>query len=268
MLRPIRCTECWPGNLNARDTLRACRDACVARFETSQAKGLPYRLFQLVMHEALALKPSLGVGGAVGQAHLMINRGNMFCRHADLYHFDVVAGKQNTMANFRRLDHTGACGQSKRLTLVFINQIDPTAVAKYQLKPNGVVMHHIRDWAAIRNADVAGNDRPTKAVRDKIAVVHARPAYDPRCLIGEAPHHKAVNCFGHFHGWVQRFDFDPRSVRGGQDTRTVCKSIGVIGENAQRSCRFDRVRIDPYAQAMPRKHCHSRVISRIDHIHS
>ena len=130
--------------------------------------------------------------------------------------------------------------------LILIDHIDPALDAEDQLKPDLVEMHHVRHRAAVRNADMAGDDRAAKTRRDKIAVVHARAADDPRRLIGQAAHDKGV--FGRRldQRRVKLLDRHAGAARCGQLARTTSNRTGSSARMPM--ARRGVVRLQPHAQ--------------------
>ena len=98
------------------------------------------------------------------------------------------------------------------IALVFIQDIHPTGDAEDQLKPDLVVMHHIRH-RAIRHPDVAGDHRPAQPRRDQIAVFHARATNHPGRLIGQPPHHESVFSLRQDQRRVQLINLDQGAAR-------------------------------------------------------
>jgi hypothetical protein len=97
-------------------------------------------------------------------------------------------------------------------------------------------MHHVGHWAAIRDADVAGDDGAAKAGGDEITVVHAGAADDPGGLIGKAADNKGVFGGGLDQRWIKRFDQNFGTAGGDKPGFPACYQHGIIGEDAQAAC--------------------------------
>lgn len=70
----------------------------------------------------------------IGQRDGLVNCCDMFGWHANFDHLNIVSSEEDTVANFRRLDYTIARVHAKWRALIFVNQIDPPAMTKDQLK--------------------------------------------------------------------------------------------------------------------------------------
>jgi len=164
------------------------------------------------------------------------------------------------------LDHAIAGVQAERVSLIFVDQIDPAAITEDQLKTDGVVVHHVGHRAAVGDADVRRDDRTAQAVGDQVAILHAGTADDPGGLIGEAAHHEAVLRRRQDEGWVQVVDLDPGAVRRGQFAGAAGEGLGVSGADADGAGRFGGVLFDTQAQAVTGEHRYLRVVGGIDRI--
>ena len=87
------------------------------------------------------------------------------------------------MPDFWWLDHAIAGMQPKFRTLILIDKINLASDAENELKSDCVIMHHVGYRTTIRNADMAGNNRPPQPVRDQVPVMHASTPNYPRSLI-------------------------------------------------------------------------------------
>ena len=125
----------------------------------------------------------------------------MFGGDTNFDDLDLGRGFDHPVTDAGGLGYTIARMQADGVTLIFVKNINPALVAENELKSDRVIVHHIRDWAAIRDADVTGNDRPTKPGWDQIAVMHPGAADDPRCLITQAAYGKFMLCCRLFNGW-------------------------------------------------------------------
>ena len=155
----------------------------IATYKSRQAERVPPVLISFMVHKALTLKFTGRISGPVRQGHIMVNCCYMLGGHPDFNHLDIIAGVKYFVADFRRLEHTIARLKAKRVALIFIDKVNPAAITKDQLKPHGMIMHHIRNRPTIRDADMAGNNRPPQPVRDQVPVMHASTPNYPRSLI-------------------------------------------------------------------------------------
>ena len=112
----------------------------------------------------------------------MVYGGDMLSWNTDLDHLDIVRGKQHAMPDFRWLDHAIASMQAKFRPLILIYKINPASDAENQLKPDRVIMNHIRHRPTTGDADMAGYDRPAEPVGDQITIMTS-PANHPGRLV-------------------------------------------------------------------------------------
>ncbi len=146
------------GDLNVGNTVRRVQNASVTMYKARDAPGMPVCLRLLMMDETLALKEPVWVSRAIRQGHFMVDGGDMLSWNTDLDHLDIVGGKQHTMPDFGWLNHAITRMQAKFRPLILIDEVHPARDAENQLKPDRVIMNHVRHRSAIRDADVAGND--------------------------------------------------------------------------------------------------------------
>ena len=83
-----------------------CGNRSVAALKARQPEGRPLRLFGLVVHKVLPFKRAVRISGPIGQRHIVVNRGDMLGRHANLDHLNIIRGKEHAVPDFRGLDHT------------------------------------------------------------------------------------------------------------------------------------------------------------------
>ena len=80
------------------------------------------------------------------------------------------------MSNMRRLQEAVAVFHQHRRTLIFVDDLYPAIHAEDHLERNIMVMHVIRDRAALRDTDVRGYKLATKSARYQVTIFHAGPA--------------------------------------------------------------------------------------------
>ena len=148
-----------PGDLYIGEAIRGIENASVTMHEARNAPGMPvcFRLF--VVDEALAMEQPSWVCWAVRQGHFMVYGSYMLSWNTNLNNLDIVRGKQHAMPDFWRLDNTITSMQAKFRPLILIYKINPASDAENQLKPDRVIMNHIRHRPTIGDANMAGNDR-------------------------------------------------------------------------------------------------------------
>ena len=78
--------------------------------------------------------------------------------------------------------------QPKFRPLILIDEINPASDTEDKLKSDRVIMHHVGNRPTIGNPDMAGDDRPAKPVRNKIAVMHTGAPDHPGGRIRKAAH--------------------------------------------------------------------------------
>ena len=239
-------------------------DAGVARDKAGNPPVTPLGLGFSVMDKALPLKKPVRIGRAVRQFHFMVDGRHMLGRNTDFQNLDIVRGKQNPVADFRRLDHAISRMKPELRPLVLIDEVHPSGEAEDQLEADRVVMHHVGHRPAVGNADMAGDDRPAEPVGDQVAVMHAGPPDHPGGLVGKAADDVVVPGRRGDHFGIAPVDLDPHAVRGDKLALAVGNQRRVLDQEAQRGNRHiaskARIKPDPYPVAGQHRHC--RIIRR------
>lgn len=193
----------------------------------------------------------------------MVDGGDVLCRHTYLDHLQLIRRLKHTVPDLRRLGHTITGIENEWLTLVFVDKPYPALVAIDQLKPDHVIVHHVRHRPAGRNANVRRNDAATEAAWNEVAVMHASAADDPGCTVHQAPHHillRGYGCLGHRR---QRAQFNTVATGRGEFGCTVCQGPAV-GQYAHRCRGFGRTSLQPQEQPLTRDQRNAWIVSRVD----
>ena len=109
-------------------------------------------------NEALPAKESIWVGHMRWQVHVVVTERVVYGRASDLDHLEFVRRLQYLVTDVGRLKHTIAGFETEGRTLIFVDQLRPTPVAKDHLEPNVVMMHVVGDGATFKNPDVTRDE--------------------------------------------------------------------------------------------------------------
>ena len=239
-----------PRDLNVRHAFGARRNPGIAAAKAGDTEGLPDRAVLDVMHEPLPLPFARRVTRAVRQRQHMVDGGDMFGGHPDLDHLDIGRCVADAVAYLGRLDHAIACGQAHHAALILIKHIDPAAIAVDQLKPDGVVMHHVGHRPAIGNADVTGDDRAAQTAGDQVTIVHPGPPDHPRGAVTQPADAEFMHGFRLHQLRREGRDLNHRAIGRGQGGLAAGKPRRVVGQDADTAGGHRRPLLDPHPQAV------------------
>ena len=163
---------------------------------------------------------------------------------------DLQAGGalQHTMTYLRRLQHAVTGPHDEGLTLIFVHQAHPAAVAVDHLETDVVEVHVVGHRAGVGNHDVRPDEASALPVGDQIAVAHAGAADGPTCIVCSALQNKRLLDRGQYERRVGVEEFHDRSVR--RNERTFGDAIRFVAQQAQRDCR-SRLRIKTETDPVP-----------------
>ena len=110
-----------------------------------------------------------------------------------------------------RLENAIARIHDERRALVFVNHTRPTGYTIDHLKSNAMIMHVIRGFAAIRDANMRGDKSPARLARYQIAVLHTGPPFAPGVVVAAAGQYKFLCSRRQNNGRRMFYKLDPDS---------------------------------------------------------
>ena len=108
----------------------------------------PRRLLRNMPQEILVPKAGIASRGPVRQLHVVIGEGFVECRAADLDHFETGRAFEDPVADAGRLEGHVAGRHDEWLSLILIDNPDPTAAHDDELKRDAVEMHPVGNWSS------------------------------------------------------------------------------------------------------------------------